>query len=44
MTIRMPRGEAPIDDSRLEKILSAISSEEALEILGLASENPVPGS
>jgi len=31
---RMLRGEAPIDDSRLEKILSAIPSEEVLEILG----------
>jgi len=31
---RMLRGEAPIDDSRLEKILSAIPAEEALEVLG----------
>jgi len=31
---RMLRGEAPIDDSRLEKILSAIPAEEVLEVLG----------
>jgi len=31
---RMLRGEAPIDDSRLEKVLSAIPAEEALEVLG----------
>jgi len=35
MTVyRMLKGEAPIDDSRLEKILSAMPAEEALEVLG----------
>jgi len=35
----MLRGETPIDDSRLEKILSDIPSEETLEILGFAVDN-----